>query len=173
MLRLNLAKALGQSPGDLWQLIRRQVHMRITFRVDFAHAAIHVIVGRMQLCMVGRKEQSHASGLNVRVRRPLKQHGQPAGFQRSAGAHSNIRAPHRRNQAWPCLNVMRILEMTGRRGDLGIRCQRPNQGRPLRFTGEHTKLGLGRDGCHYQHKCRNRVTKCHISTHGRRGHQAT
>ena len=83
----------------------------------------------------------------------LLQHRQPAHFERSAGAHRQLRAPQRGDQRRPRLDVVRVLPRVRGAGHPRLRRQRLDQRRPFGFAGEHVQaLALGGRGERHQRR---------------------
>ncbi len=127
--------------------------MRIALRMN---VALRTIDQRWNLEFadeVCRHEMPWVARLNTRVAGASQQQRQPADFQVGAATNQQVCAPGRRDQAGPCLEMVRVLKRS--RCDCKIcvfTCQLFHKRSPLRFTGENFE-SICTQGCDHQQQC--------------------
>jgi hypothetical protein len=136
--RVDLAETLAQRLGDAFDVSRVQVYMGIALRMYIALRAIDARRNLDAAHVFSRQEISRVTGLDFRIAGATQQKRQPADFEVRAGTDNEIRAPHRSDQAWSCLQSMRVLECRQRDRYVGIVAGKfLYQRAPFGFAGEN------------------------------------
>ena len=145
--RVDLRQAPGQRGADLRQALGVELEVRVAFGVHVALVPADVLALADQFDLLGGVEHAGRTVAHGGVAGALLQHGQPADFERGAGAHRQLRPAQRGDQRRPGLDVVRVLPRVGGADDVRLGREHAGERRPLRLAGEHLqRRGLAETG---------------------------